>query len=159
MRKKILLFLFLFFTGGILLAQKTISGKVTDDKGDPIQNASAKAKGTSNGTVTNAEGFFSFTVTANAKTLIISAVDFTSQELNIGNDNSYTVKLKLQDKSLQEVMVVGYGTQRKLDNVGSVSSIKGVEIAQRPIQIFEAGKDRIILLPGLPHRHHRILLA
>lgn len=139
MRKKLLLFLFLFFTGGILLAQKTITGKVTDDKGEAIPNASVTVKGTSNGTVTDATGSFSFTIAANAKTLVISAVDFTSQEISIGNNNSYTVKLKLQDKSLQEVVVVGYGTQRKLDNVGSVSSIKGVEIAQRPIQSFEAG--------------------
>lgn len=138
MRKLLVLLTILLFTSGVLLAQKTLSGKVTDEKGDPIPNASVTVKGTTNGTVTNSEGNFSFTIPATARVLVISAVDFTKQEITIGSSSNFDVKLVSEDKSLQEVVVVGYGTQRRGETVGNVSSIKGTDIAQRPVQSFES---------------------
>lgn len=126
----------LLFTGQ-LLAQKTVTGKVTDEKGDPIPNASVIVKGSNTGTVTKTDGTFSLTVPANAKHLVISSVDMGTEEVSIGTQTSVSVTLKSSDKSLQEVVVVGYGTQKKGDVTGSISSVKGAAVANRPTQSFE----------------------
>lgn len=129
---------FLLFAGE-LLAQKTITGSVTDDKGNPVPNASVVVKGTNTGTVTKADGTYSLTVPANAKTLVITSVDMTPEEVAIGTQTAISVSLKAADKSLQEVVVVGYGTQKRKETTGSLSSVKGSAIAQKPVQSFESG--------------------
>src|ERR1700754_3200634 len=108
----------LLFTGQ-LLAQKTITGKVTDEKGEPIPNASVMVKGSGTGTVTKQDGTFSISVPANAKHLVISSVDMGTEEVSISSQTNVSVTLKAADKSLQEVVVVGYGTQRKSDVTGN----------------------------------------
>jgi len=138
MRKMLIMLTLLLFSSGVLLAQKTISGKVTDERGEPIPNASVTVKGTTNGTITNNDGVFSFTVPQNAKILLISAVDFSSQELNIGSNSAFNVSLKAEDKSLEEVVVVGYGVQKKKDLTGNIASVKGAAVADKPVQSFEA---------------------
>ena len=80
MRKLLLTVTAFLLFAGVLLAQKTITGRVTDDKGNPIPNASLIIKGTTTGTVTKADGSFSLIAPANAKALIASAVDMTTQE-------------------------------------------------------------------------------
>ncbi len=137
MRKLLLtLTAFLLFAGS-LLAQKTVTGKVTDDKGNPIPNASVLVKGTTTGTSTKADGTFSLTVPSNAKALIVSAIDMTTQERAIGSQTSLDFSLTQEDKTISEVVVVGYGTQRKKEVTGSIASIKGAAIANKPVQSFE----------------------
>jgi TonB-linked SusC/RagA family outer membrane protein len=137
MRKLLLtLTAFLLFAGS-LLAQKTVTGKVTDDKGNPIPNASVLVKGTTTGTSTKADGTFSLTVPSNAKALIVSAIDMTTQERAIGTQTSLDFSLTQEDKTISEVVVVGYGTQRKKEVTGSIASIKGAAIANKPVQSFE----------------------
>lgn len=118
-------------------AQKKVTGTVTDDKGNPIPNASVQVKGTAVGTVTDALGNYSINVPANGRTLVISAAEIGSEEISIGNRTSITTALKGSDRSLQEVVVVGYGTQRRRDITASVSTVKGQSVAEKPVQSFD----------------------
>lgn len=117
---------------------RTITGKVTDETGSPIPNASVIIKGSNTGTTTGMDGVFSLSVPPNAKTLIFSAVGQAPQEVSIGNKTLISVSLKSVDKELQEVVVVGYGTQRRRDVTGSIVTVKGAAVANKPVQSFEA---------------------
>ena len=125
MRKMLLLVAsFLLLSWQLLAQTRTISGKVTDDKSNPIPNASITVKGTSVGTTSNSEGLYSITVPDNARVLIISAVGQTSQEVTIGSRTTIDVSLVPEDKSLQEVVVVGYGKTTKQAYTGSATVVK-----------------------------------
>jgi len=132
-----LLLVAIAFTAGQLWAQRSITGKVTDEKGVGIANASVMVKGTNTGTVTKSDGSYSLTIPANARVLIISAVDMDQQEVAISTQTSIDVSLKQADKSLAEVVVVGYGTQKKKEVTGNVSSVKGAALANKPVQSFD----------------------
>lgn len=143
MRKLLLtLTAFLLFAGA-LLAQKTITGKVTDEKGNPLPNASVIVKGSTTGTVTKPDGTFSLVVPGTAKALIVSSVDMGTQEQPIGIQTVLNFTLKQEDKVVSEVVVVGYGTQRRKDVTASIATISGNDIKNVPAQSFEqalAGK-------------------
>lgn len=139
MRKLLVALTAVLLFSGQLLAQKTITGKVTDEKGDPIPNASVMVKGSTTGTVTSNDGMFSITLPANAKTLVFSSVNMGTEEVSVGSQTNINISLKNADRSLQEVVVVGYGTQRRKEATGSLSSVKGSAVAQKPIQSFESG--------------------
>lgn len=129
MRKLFLLLFGVVYFATQALAQRTITGKVTDEKGLPVPNASVMIKGTTSGTTTKADGSFSLTLPATAKALLISAVDMLTQEVNIGSQTSVAVTLKGEDKVMQEIVVVGYGTQQKKAFTGSASKVSGSDIA------------------------------
>lgn len=140
MRK--ILMLILCFSVAItqLVAQtRTVTGKVTDEKGKPIARASVVIKGSAVGTTTNDDGLFSLSVPATAKTLVVSSLNFTTQELSIGSKSVLNVSLQSSNENLQEVVVVGYGTQKRKEVTGSLTTVKGAAIAEKPIQSFEAG--------------------
>src|SRR5438045_9737298 len=94
MRKLLLLLMAFVLAAGQLWAQHAITGKVTDDKGSPIPNASVIVKGTQTGTVTKMDGSFSIVVPANARILVISAVDMEPQEFTIGTQATINASLK-----------------------------------------------------------------
>ena len=124
MRKLILLMgVLLFATIPLLAQQKTITGTVTDANGTPIPNASVLIKGTSSGTATNADGKYSIAVPNNAKALVISSVGLTAMEISIGNKGVINASLQASDKSLSEVVVVGYGTQRRQEVTAAIGKI------------------------------------
>ncbi len=100
----------------------TIRGKVLRDDGQPLAGASVTVKGTGNGTATNDAGEFQLTASSNA-TLVISAVDFITQEVKVNNQATVNVTLVSNEKTLGEIIVTGYGTQRKKDITGSVVSV------------------------------------
>src|SRR5580658_1766196 len=83
---------------------KTLTGKVLDDKGIPIQGATVAVKGSRTGTATDASGAFRIPVTANAKTLVVSSVGFSAKEIAIGDQTSYEVTLVTQGQSLGDVV-------------------------------------------------------
>ena len=115
----------LFFTAGAASAQNTtVKGRVTNDTGQPVQKASVMVKGTSNGTTTNDNGDYVISAPSNA-TLVISSVDFETLEIKINGRTSVDVNLVSSTKSLGEVVVIGYGTQRKRDVTGATISVKG----------------------------------
>lgn len=103
---------------------KTVSGKVSDDKGNPVAGASVLVKGSKSGTSTDASGSFTISVPASATTLVISYVGFTSQDVNISTSSNVTVSLQPESTSLNDVVVIGYSSVRKKDVTGSVTSLK-----------------------------------
>lgn len=138
--RKILLLLWcgLFFLSGELMAQtRTLTGKVTDASGNPIPNASILVKGTNVGTVTNIDGMYSLNVPAGAKTLVISSVNMQAEEVRIGAGTEYSVSLKAQDANMQEVVVVGYSAVNKRSLTGSVATVKGEDVANKPVLSFD----------------------
>jgi TonB-dependent starch-binding outer membrane protein SusC len=120
------LLLQLLFSSEVVFAQNRIlKGRVVNDTGQPVQKATVQIKGTSSGTTTDDNGDFQISVPSTA-TIVISAVDFTTQEIRVTNaTTTLSVQLVSEDKSLGEVVVIGYGTQRKRDVTGSTISVKG----------------------------------
>ena len=108
---------------------KTITGKVTDDKGSPVQGATVTIKGSRTGTATDAAGAFKLSVSGNAKTLVISSVGFASTEASIADKTDISVALVPSNTNLNEVVVTGYGTARKKDLTGAVASISAKDFS------------------------------
>jgi hypothetical protein len=137
MRKLFLLLGSIVFFAVQALAQRTVTGKVSDDKGAPLQNVSVLAKGTTIGTTTKADGTYSISVPTKTKSLIFSSVDMATLEIVIEADNTVDVTLRTEEKIMAEVVVTGYGTQKRKEVTGSISTIKGPLIANKPVQSFE----------------------
>jgi TonB-dependent starch-binding outer membrane protein SusC len=143
MRKLLFTLAAVLLFSGLLLAQKTLTGRVADEKGNPVPNASVIVKGSTTGTVTKPDGTFSLVVPTDAKALIVSSVDMGTQEQPIGSNTVLNFTLKQEDKIVSEVVVVGYGTQRRKDVTASIATISGNDIKNIPAQSFEqalAGK-------------------
>ncbi|MDR1723635.1 MAG: TonB-dependent receptor [Tannerella sp.] len=104
-----------------------VSGVVTDEAGEPIIGANVYEKGTTNGTITDAYGEYSISVSPNA-ILVFSYVGYITKELEVGNSTNINAILKEDSRQLDEVVVVGYGTQKKSDITGSIASIKAGQI-------------------------------
>jgi len=115
----------MFFISAAVSAQKTsISGVVKDaGNGDPILGANIFEKGTSNGTITNLDGQFTLSVSANA-TLVIKYVGYVAVEMPVAGKKNLVIQLKEDAISLGEVVAIGYGTVKKNDATGSVTAIK-----------------------------------
>jgi TonB-dependent starch-binding outer membrane protein SusC len=129
MRKLYLLLMGVVFFATQAMAQRTLTGKVTDEKGNPVANASVLVKGTTVGTSTKTDGTYTLTVPANGRTLVISSVDMLTVEVSIGSKTSIDATLMNEDKTMQEVVVVGYGTQKKKEATSSISKIDPTNIA------------------------------
>lgn len=132
MKKLSLVLALVCFALGLSLAQRTVTGTVTDDKGEPLVGSSVVVKGTTNGTVSDVDGNFSLKVPNNASTLVISMVGYTTQEVTLGASNVVNVTLKESATGLQEVVVTAIGIQREKKALGySVSDVSGDALAQR----------------------------
>jgi TonB-linked SusC/RagA family outer membrane protein len=137
--KKIALLLAFFAIGlNVVLAQtKEITGSVTSaDDGGTMPGVSISVKGTSLGTITDMNGKYTIKAPVDAKTLVFSFVGMTSEEVTIGNQSVINVQLKAQDISVDEVVVVGYGTQKKRDVTSSISKVKGNDLADKASSSF-----------------------
>jgi TonB-linked SusC/RagA family outer membrane protein len=125
MKPCVLLMFSLFLISASAFAQNnTITGKVENENGQPVVGASVVVKGTTTGTATNSNGGFSI-VAAKGAVLVVSSVNFITQEVTVGDGTIMNVKLVGASGNLGEVIVVGYGTQRKEAVTGSVASISG----------------------------------
>lgn len=102
-----------------------ISGKVTDEKGEGLPGVSILIKGTQQGTTTDADGVFFLNITEENAVLIFSFVGYVSQEIAVGNRTEFNISLVADNKTLDELVVVGYGTMKKSDLTGSVARVKG----------------------------------
>ena len=110
------------------LVQHTVSGTVVEDSGEPLPGATVLEKGTTNGTITDANGMFTLVVSDENATLSVSFVGYVSEEIVLNGRSQVDVVMFPDITALQEIVVVGYGTQKKSDLTGSVSSIKPEEI-------------------------------
>src|SRR6185312_10957934 len=128
--------IFLLLLGGY--AQKrTITGIVTDEKGNPIANATVQVKGTQVGTTTNADGTYSISAPQNGKILIFSSVNSESQQVPIGSDNVINLSMKNANTVLAEVVVTAYGATRKKAFTGTASTLKADDI--KDLQVSSIG--------------------
>lgn len=142
-RLLILQLLFLSVFQDVIAQNRTISGTVSDDKGNPVQGASVSVKGSSAGTATDNAGKFSLAVPASAKTLAISNVGYNNQEVAISGKSSITVTLLSASQTLNDVVVIGYGTARKREVTGSIATVTSKDFQQGTITTPEqliAGK-------------------
>lgn len=130
-----------------LMAQ-TVTGRVTDDKGETLPGVSILEKGTTNGTVTDNDGSFRITVAGPNSVLAFSFIGFASQEIVVGNQANLSVRLIAEDRSLEEVVVVGYGTQKKVNLTGAVSAVTFDEkITSRSLTNVSSGLAGLV--PGM----------
>lgn len=109
-----------------------VSGTVNDDSGEPLPGATVTVAGTTAGTVTDINGEYSLTVSEDA-TLVFSFIGFQSQQISVGNRTQINVVLVAELSSLEEIVVVGYGTQKKINLTGAVSTARGEDLANRPV--------------------------
>ncbi len=128
----ILLALFFILSNLVMAQTKTITGTVSDTNGDPIIGASIMAKGTNTGTITDINGKFNLSIANAIKTLKVSYVGMKTKEVNISG-NSLNIVLETNTQELDDVVVIGYGTVRKADLTGAVSSISEKTLKDIPV--------------------------
>ena len=132
---------------GHLIIDRTIAGRVTDDKGEGLPSVSIVIKGTQRGTTSDLDGKYSLNVPDGPATLTFSFVGFASQEVAIGNQSAIDVTMKTDQKALDEVIVVGYNSQSKRNIISAVTTISGETINKRiatdPVNLLQGQ------LPGL----------
>lgn len=128
-----MLILLIGLTPSLLFAQTVLKGKVLDEKNLPMPGAGVKLKLSGKATVTDASGEFTISAGSNEKTLIISFIGYPSQEIEIKSGvTNYNVTLTPNSKDLNEVVVVGYGQQKKSDVTGSIAGIKAEALLEVP---------------------------
>jgi len=108
----------------------TVSGKISDALGNAIRGVNVQEKGTTNGAVSDEKGNFSLKVKGENSVLVISAVGYVSQEITVGSSSEINVTLELTSKKLDEVVVVGYGTQKKSELTNAVVQVTGEKLKQ-----------------------------
>ncbi|ADB38495.1 SusC/RagA family TonB-linked outer membrane protein [Spirosoma linguale] len=113
-------------------AQTKVSGKVVDAQGLALPGVSIVVKGTTTGTVSGGEGDFTLNVARGNETLVFSYIGFITQEVAINNRSSINITLASDDKMLSEVVVVGYGEQKKETVTGAVATVKGTDLVKSP---------------------------
>ncbi|MBD0365632.1 MAG: TonB-dependent receptor [Flavisolibacter sp.] len=134
LQKLLMAFCFVLLAGLQAPAQVrtiTVTGKVSNDKGEPVPRASVIVKGTSTGVNTDETGNFQITAPANG-TLVVSSVGFATKEIAVNGKPTINIPLATAGNDLEQVVVVGYGTQRKKDVTGSVVSVSGETLREVP---------------------------
>lgn len=115
-----------------MLQQSSVRGRVTDTNGNPLPGATVTAKGTSKATLTNAGGEFTLDV-KNASEITVSLLGYAPQTVTVGNKQDLVIVLSESTNTLEELVVVGYGVQKKVNLTGAVSSIKAEDLENRPV--------------------------
>lgn len=126
--KHLLIAVFFLQTINLFAQSKVVSGTVTGPDREAIIGASVMVKGTTVGTVTDMDGKYTVKVPDGKSVLVFSYIGHEKQEINIGGKSIVDVELKSASQALDEVVVVGYGTQRKVSLVGSVGSVKSDDL-------------------------------
>jgi len=133
-RSKLLYLLaFLLSSSWVAFGQnQTITGKVTDEKGEALIGVNIIVRETNKGTTTNVDGKYTLSVPGSSSKIIYTFVSYESREVTVGNQSIINVSLNPDAKSLSEVIVVGYGVQKKATVSGSVVSVKGSDLQKSP---------------------------
>ncbi len=138
---KNLLLAIIILLGGAVSAQVNVKGKVTDDKGEELIGANIIVKNSTTGTITEYDGTYELQVPDGFVTLVFSYTGYTTQEVPLRGNTQLDVVLREQAQLINEVVVVGYGTQRKSDLTGSVTTVKSDEIQKiataNPVQALQ----------------------
>ncbi len=123
-------------TGTELAPPVVLRGKITDEKGMPIPGVNILVKGTTNGAVTAQDGTYTLNAQQSTGILVISFIGYVKQEISFSGAGSYNVSLATDDKGLNEVVVIGYGTTTKKDLTGSVGQVVMADLAKAPVFTF-----------------------
>lgn len=121
------------------VADQVVTGTVSDEKGDPLPGVSIVVKGQQRGTNTDAKGQYRISVPNGSATLVFSFVGYLPQEIVVGNQTALSVTLKTDTKSLEEVVVVGYGTQKKINLTGAVDQVTSEVLENRSLPNLTQG--------------------
>lgn len=153
-KRMIFLFAILFCFSQISFSQDnavTITGKVADSTGNGIANVTVSEKGKKRSVITDGEGVFNISVSSKNATLVFTSVGFISQERKVGNETSLEITLQASNTSMEEVVVVGYGTRKKQSLTGAVATVTADDISRvhggSTVSTVLAGK-----LPGVSFR-------
>jgi TonB-linked SusC/RagA family outer membrane protein len=133
MRSTFILLLLMAFCGTLTAQTIRIEGTVTNPAGEPLAGVTVNEKGTNKTVFTQPNGQYSIQAAANG-TLVVSYIGYTTKEIDINNRQQIDISLTGQEQSLEQVVVVGYGTQKRKDLTGAVSSVSGTELAKVPVQ-------------------------
>jgi TonB-linked SusC/RagA family outer membrane protein len=128
-------------------ADKVISGVVNEEKGEPIPGVTVLVKGTSIGTITDLNGAYSVKVPSGSTTLVFSFIGMKKQEIAISDSRVVNVIMKSEELGLDEVVVVGYGTQKKETATGAISTVKSEDILKSSVS--NVGNALVGLVPGI----------
>jgi TonB-linked SusC/RagA family outer membrane protein len=132
---------------GNLLAQKNITGTVTDENKNPLPGVTVIVKGTSVGTLTDAGGTFNLSVPVNAQRLVFSFIGMNANEVEIADKTSFSIVMSQDVVGLEEVVVIGYGTAKKKDLTGAIASVKATRVEnEKPQSVQDLLRGNI---PGL----------
>ena len=121
----------IMFTATAFAQQKTIKGTVVDATGEPLIGVNVSVKGTTIGIITDIDGNYTLEVPSKS-TIVFSYIGYQTQEVAVSNQSTINVTLKEDTQKLEEVVVVGYGTQKKVTVTGSVASVSGEELKASP---------------------------
>ena len=125
------------------IQRRTITGRITDEQSNPLEGVTVRVKGTNVASITDIAGIYEIDVPENGTTLTYSAIGFEAAESTIGNRTVINISLKATVSDLDEVVVVGYGTQRRSDMTGAVVSVKSKDIQNLPVRsVSEALQGR-----------------
>jgi TonB-linked SusC/RagA family outer membrane protein len=117
--------------------QTAVTGKVTDEHGDPMPGLSVRVKGTNTAVLTNNNGLYSINVTTNPATLVFSYLGYATQEISLNGRSVLNVKMKEEVNSLNQVVVIGYGSVDRKDLNGSVASVNIADFSKAPVTSFD----------------------
>jgi TonB-dependent SusC/RagA subfamily outer membrane receptor len=139
--KLLVLFMMISF---VLPAQTQLKGKIIDESGQALPGVNIIVKGSNLGTVSDAEGSFVIGNLSSSSILVFSFIGFSTQEITVGEQTTINVTLATDVRALEEVVVIGYGTQKKGLITGAISSVKTEDIVQTPVlRVEQALQGRI----------------
>lgn len=119
-------------SAGLTQQSKNVTGKILDETGEPLIGVSVYVQGTTTGTITDLDGNFSLVIPAGANTLEVSYIGYLTQSITVGNNTHFNIQMRPDTQALDEIVVIGYGTVKKRDLTGAVSSVKSEDIIMRP---------------------------
>lgn len=139
--------IFLVIANNAFAQSITVSGTVFDENEAPLPGVSILVKNSTTGTVSDLDGKYQINVPSNSSILVYSFLGYFKQEITVGTQTSIDVSLQADMSDLSEVVVVGYGDQRRINLTGSVETISGAAIARQPV--FQASQALVGMTPGL----------
>ena len=131
--RSVLFLTFLLFISILSYAQVTVTGRISDPDGKPLPGATVQVKGTDTKTITKADGSFQLSVPSTRSILMISYVGYDPVEWPLNDQTDVSVGMKLSASTMTDIVVVGYGTQKKSDVTGALTSISAKTIQERPV--------------------------
>lgn len=128
----------------IKIQKRTVTGRITNENGQPLAGINVLIKGSTIGTSTNAQGQFSIVVPEANSILSISSIGYISTEISSAGKSEFNIVLKTANSNLEEVVVVGFGTQKKENLTGAVSTVSAKRLADRPIANLGQGLQGLV---------------